>query len=139
MTAPTDQFIEIAKRNQEALVTATRSWIDIMQSIAGAASSNGTPVVPGVAGLPGVLPYVDGLFDVAEKLLVNQREIAQQWVGAAVRTTEVVTDQAVRATKSVSQHTVNGIEAAVDNGTEAARATGERAVSSVRAAQPSKR
>ena len=116
MTAPTDQFIDIAKRSQEAFTTATRTWVDFLQSFNGnVASSEGS--------VPNLLPYVDGLFDVAEKLLSNQREIAQHWVDAAVRTTEAVTEQAVRATKSVSAHAANGTEAAISNGSDALRAT----------------
>lgn len=116
MTAPTDQYVDITKRSQDAFSTVTRTWVDFMQSITGNVAAGDSPV-------PNVLPYVDGLFDVAEKLLANQREIAHQWLDAAQRTTEAVTEQAVRATKSVSAHAANGAEAAGDNGSEALRAT----------------
>ncbi len=130
MTAPTDQFTDIAKRSQDAFTTVTRTWLDLVQSVAGPTDTSG----PGASPVPNVLPYVDGLFDVAEKFLSNQRVLAHQWVDAAMRTTEAVTEQAVRATKSVSAHSANGAEAAVDNTADAVRATGEQAASSARAA-----
>ena len=130
MTAPTDQFVDIARRSQDAFSTVVRTWIDSMQSLTGNVGS-------GEASVPDVQPYVDGLFDVAERLLSSQREFAHQWVNAAVRAGEAVTEQAARAAKSVSGPAANGTEAGteavLDNGAEAVRAAGERAASSARA------
>lgn len=134
MTAPTDQFIDIAKRSQDAFNTVTRTWVDLVQSFANNAVPGDTSG-PGASPVPNVLPYVDGLFDVAEKLLSNQRVIVHQWVDAAQRTTGAVTEQAVRATRSVSADAADGAEAAVDNTTEAVQASGEQAASSARAAR----
>ena len=132
MTAPTDQFtdqfMDIARRNQDAFNTVARTWIDSIQSMTGNVAS-------GEASAPDVRPYVDGLFDVAEKLLSNQREFAHQWINAAVRATDAVTEQAARAAQSVSGPTANGAETVVKNGAQAVRAGGERAASSARAAR----
>ena len=39
MTAPTDQFVDIANRSQEAVTTAVHDWADTVQSFAGKLTS----------------------------------------------------------------------------------------------------
>jgi hypothetical protein len=134
MTASIDQFTDITRRSQEAWTTATRLWVDYVQSMtdtvasSDTAASNATPTAS-------VQRYLDGFFDIADKMLSDQREFAQHWISATVRAGAAVTEQAVRATKSVSAHTANGAEAVISNGAEAARATGEQAASSARTAR----
>jgi ElaB/YqjD/DUF883 family membrane-anchored ribosome-binding protein len=112
MTAPTDQFIDIAKCNQDAFNSVTRTWIDSIQSMTGNVGS-------GETAASNVHPYLDSLFDVAEKLLSNQRKFAHQWINAAVRATEAVTEQAARAAQSVSQPTANHTDTVVKTGAQA--------------------
>ena len=134
MTASIDQFTDITRRSQEAWTTAARLWVDYVQSMTDTvASSDG--VAPKATSTASVQHYVDGVFDIAERLLSDQREFAQHWINATVRAGAAVTEQAVRATKSVSAHTANGAEAVITHGAEAARATGEHAASSVRTAR----
>jgi methyl-accepting chemotaxis protein len=127
MTAPTDQFVDIANRSQEAVTSAVRTWADTVQSFAGRLTS-------GQSQLPDLQGVVDQYFDFAEKVLANQRQFAQQWASATSKATESVTEQAQRATQSVA-HTANGAEAVVDNASETARVAGEKAASTARAAR----
>ena len=128
MTAPTDQFVDIAKRSQEAVTTAVQTWADTVQGFASKLTSGPTQ-------LPDLQSIVEQYFDFAEKVLANQREFAQQWASAASKATEAVTEQAQRATQSVAAHTANGAEAVVNNVTETAKVAGEKAASTARAAR----
>jgi hypothetical protein len=128
MTAPTDQFVDIANRSQEAVTSAVQTWADTVQSFASKVTTT-----PGQ--LPDLPSVVETYFDFVEKVLANQREFAQQWASAATKATEAVTEQAQRATQSVTSHTVNGTEAVVDNATETVKVAGEKAASTARAAR----
>ena len=128
MTAPTDQFVDIANRSQEAVTSAVQTWADTVQSFA-------SKVTAGQGQLPDLPSVVETYFDFVEKVLANQREFAQQWASAATKATEAVTEQAQRATQSVTAHTVNGTEAVVDNATETVKVAGEKAASTARAAR----
>lgn len=128
MTAPTDQFVDIANRSQEAVTTAVRTWTDSVQSLT-------SKMTAGQGQLPDLNGAVEQYFDFAAKVLASQREFAQQWASATVKASEAVTEQTQRATQSVAAHTVNGTEAVVDNATETARVAGEKAASTARAAR----
>ena len=128
MTAPTDQFVDIANRSQEAVTTAVRTWSDTVQSFASRLTS-------GQSQLPDLPGVVDQYFDFVEKVLAGQREFAQQWVSATVKASEAVTEQTQRATQSVTAHTANGAEAVVDNAAETARVATEQTATTVRAAR----
>jgi len=128
MTAPTDQFVDIANRGQEAVTTAVRTWTDTVQSFASKLTAGQSPVTD----LQGV---VDQYFDFAEKVLANQREFANQWASATAKASEAVTEQAQRATQSVAAHAKNGAEAVVNSATETAKVAGEKAASTARAAR----
>ena len=128
MTTPTDQFVDIANRSQEAVTTAVRTWADTVQSFA-------SKLTAGQSQLPDLSSVVDQYFDLAEKVLANQRELAQQWASATLKATEAVTEQAQRATQSVTAHTANGTEAVVDNAAETARVASEQAASTLRTAR----
>jgi hypothetical protein len=128
MTAPTDQFVDIANRSQEAVTTAVRTWTDSVQSFA-------SKLTGGQGQLPDLQGVVEQYFDFAEKVLANQREFATQWATATTKASEAVTEQAQRATQSVAAHTANGTEAVVNNVTETAKAAGEKAAATARAAR----
>jgi hypothetical protein len=128
MTAPTDQFVDIANRSQEAVTTAVQTWTDSIQSFA-------SKLTAGQGQLPDLQGAVEQYFDFAEKVLANQREFAQQWASAAVKASSAVTEQAQRATQSVAAHTANGTEAVVDSATDTARVAGEKAAATARAAR----
>ena len=128
MTTPTDQFVDIANRSQEAVTTAVRTWADTAQSFASKLTARQSQ-------LPDLSSVVNQYFDLAEKVLANQRELAQQWASATLKATEAVTEQAQRATQSVTAHTANGTGAVVDNAAETARVASEKAASTLRAAR----
>ena len=117
MTAPTDQFVDIAKRSQEAVTTAVRNWADSVQSFAG-------NLTTGQHQLPDPLSVVDGYFDFAEKVLATQRRFASEWVSASVKAGETVHEQVTKATETVTAQTVNGTEQAAAQATETAREGG---------------
>jgi hypothetical protein len=87
MTAPTDQFAEIAERSQEAVTTAVRNWTDAVQSFTGSRPT-----------LPDAQTVVDTYFDFAEKALAKQRELAQQAVAAGVKAVRSVSEQSAKVT-----------------------------------------
>jgi hypothetical protein len=128
MTAPTDQFVDIAKRSQEAVTTAVRSWADSVQSIAG-------NLTAGQAQLPDPQSVVNTYFDFAEKVLSNQRQLASQFVSASVKAGETVQEQVSKVTEQVTAQTVNGTEAAAAKATEATEATVTKAATTARAAR----
>lgn len=128
MSAPTDQFVDIANRSQEAVTAAVRTWTDTVQSFA-------SKLTAGQGQLPDLQGVVDQYFDFAEKVLANQREFASQWASATAKASEAVTEQAQRATQSVTAHAANGAEAVVDNATSTARVAGEKSASTARAAR----
>ena len=123
MTAPTDHFIDMTKRSQDAFTTVARTWADSMQSIAGA-------VLPADVPVPSVQPYLDGFFDLAERMLSEQRDLAHHWINAALRATEVMTEQATRASRTVSHELADETETVID---DSAQATGEQAAQATEA------
>ena len=127
MTTPTDQFVDIANRSQEAVTTAVRTWADTVQSFA-------SKLTAGQSQLPDLSSVVDQYFDLAEKVLANQRELAQQWASGAVKASTAVTEQAQRATESAAAHTANGTETVVGDAAETARLATEKAAAEARAA-----
>lgn len=90
MTAPNDQFVDIANRSQEAVTTAVRTWTDAVQSLSG-----------NQPALPDARQLVDTYFDFAEKALSFQRDAARQAVDAGVKAAEAVKDQASKVTAQV--------------------------------------
>ena len=124
MTAPTDQFVDIAKRSQEAVTTAVRTWADSFQSLAG-------NLTTGQAQLPDPQGVVDGYFDFAEKVLATQRRLASEFVSVSVKAGETMQEQVSKATESVTAQAVNGTEQAVAQATE----TTQKAAATARAAR----
>ena len=120
MTAPTDQFVDIAKRSQEAVTTAVRTWADTVQGFAGNLNA-------GQAQLPDAQTVVDTYFDFAEKVLANQRQLASQFVAASVKAGESVQQQASQVTDQVTAQTVNGTETVAEQASEATTRTARAA------------
>jgi hypothetical protein len=120
MTAPTDQFVDIAKRSQEAVSTAVRSWADSVQNFAGHLGT-------GQGQLPNPQSVIDTYFDFAEKVLANQRQLATQFVSASVKAGETVQEQVSKVTEQVTAQTVNGADAAADKVAGATEATARTA------------
>jgi hypothetical protein len=124
MTAPRDQFGNIVNQSQDAVTSAINTWASTVQTFAGKA---------GQAQLPGLPGVVDHYFAFAETVLANQRQLAHQWVSAAAQASGSATEQAQRATRTVSARTVDATEAVVDNATETARVAGDTTAVTTRA------
>ena len=119
MTAPTDQFVDIAKRSQEAVTTAVRTWADSVHSLTGLGA--------GQAQLPDPQSVVDTYFDFVEKVLANQRRLASQFVSASVKAGETVQEQVSKVTEQVTAQTVNGAQTAAAQAEEAVEKTARAA------------
>jgi hypothetical protein len=107
MTAPTEQIFDLTRRGQEAVATAVRTWADAVQSATGS-FAGGPDKLPDLRAF--VDSSVDQAFDVAEKVLAAQRQLAHTVLAASAQATEAVTEQAVRTAKQVSTQTVTAAE-----------------------------
>jgi len=114
MTAPTDQFVDIAKRGQEAVSTAVRTWTDTVQSFAGGLTG-------GQPKLPEAHAIVEQYYDFVQQLLDNQRKFTLTVLAASTQAAESVTEQATRAAETVKAHTLHATDAAGERATQAAR------------------
>ena len=123
MTAPTEQIFDLTRRGQEAVATAVRTWADAVQSATGS-FAGGPDKLPDLRAF--VDSSVDQAFDVAEKVLSAQRQLAHTVLAASAQATEAVTEQAVRTAKQVSTQTVSAAEnvaEAAESANGAAKAT----------------
>src|ERR671914_2819830 len=105
MTAPTEQIFDLTRRGQEAVATAVRTWADAVQGAPGSFTAGGPDKLPDVRAF--VDSSVDQAFDVAEKVLAAQRQLAHTILAAGAQATEAVTEQATRTAQQVSAQTVN--------------------------------
>lgn len=113
MTAPTDQFVDIAKRSQEAVTAAVRTWSDTVQSFAG--------TFTGGQKLPDAQAVVDQYFDFAQQILDNQRKFTLSVLTASTQAAENVTEQAARTAESVKAHTLHATEVTTEQVSQATR------------------
>ena len=120
MTAPTDQFVDIAKRSQEAVNAAVRTWADSVQNLTGNLNA-------GQSQLPDPQSVVDTYFDFAEKVLANQRQLASQFVSATVAAGESVQEQVGKVSDQATSQAVNGTETAAQEAADAAARTAHAA------------
>jgi hypothetical protein len=118
MTAPQNQFATIATQSQEAVTAAVNTWADTVQSFAGRT---------GPAQVPDLTSAVEQYFSFAEKVLADQRQLARQWVSAAVQTTSVLTEQAQRTADAQTTRVADATEEAVGHTAEATRAAADAA------------
>ena len=126
MTAPTEQILDLTRRGQEAVATAVRTWADAVQSATGSFAAGGPDKLPDLRAF--VDSSVDQAFDVVEKVLAAQRQLAHTVLAASAQATDAVSEQAVRTAQKVSAQTVN----AADSVAEAAEA-GDGAAKAARA------
>jgi hypothetical protein len=128
MSAPTDQFIEIANRTQEAVTTAVRTWADTVQTFTGSVTGS-RPSLPNAQGA------VDRYFDFAEQLLESQRRIAKTVLTASAQAAETVTEQAARTAETVAQRTASATETAVNKAADVSKTAAEQTSTTARAAR----
>ncbi|GAA1202362.1 hypothetical protein [Pseudonocardia alaniniphila] len=128
MSAPTDQFIEIANRTQEAVTTAVRTWADTVQTFTGSVTGS-RPSLPNAQGA------VDRYFDFAEQILESQRRIAKTVLTAGAQAAETMTEQAARTAETVAQRTASATETAVNKAADVGKAAAEQTTATARAAR----
>jgi hypothetical protein len=128
MSAPTDQFIEIANRTQEAVTTAVRTWADTVHTFTGSVTGS-RPSLPNAQGA------VDRYFDFAEQLLESQRRIAKTVLTVGAQAAETVTEQAARTAETVAQRTAGAGESAVDKAAAVSKTAAEQTTTTARAAR----
>jgi class 3 adenylate cyclase len=83
VNSPTVQFVENARRGQEAVTTAVHTWSDAVQNYAGTLYTGPFP-------LPNAHAAVNAAFDLATQLLAQQREFANTLLDAGTRTGEAI-------------------------------------------------
>ncbi|MET0189503.1 hypothetical protein EV383_2220 [Pseudonocardia sediminis] len=127
MTASTDQFVDIAKRSQEAVTDSLRTWTETVQGFAGQFTGGTRPQ------LPDTTVAVDRVFDFAEQMLAQQRELTKTVVGASRNAVETMTEQAAKAAESVTEH-VSHAAGTADQATKDAAEKAAGAARSTRAA-----
>jgi hypothetical protein len=89
MTAPTDQFTQLAHRGQEAFsAAAVRTWQNTLRAYPGA--------IPSTEALPDVDATVDATFDLAARVLDGQREFTKAFVSVATQSFKAITEQATQ-------------------------------------------
>jgi BMFP domain-containing protein YqiC len=116
MTAPKDQFTQIARQGQDAIANAMRTWTESVQSMMG----SGTPAQ---SGLPSPQQILDNVFDFAEHMLASQREFAKHLLAAGMEANDAATGKAREAVESMSAHTVAATDAATERTVNTAQAT----------------
>jgi hypothetical protein len=124
MTAPTEQILDLTRRGQEAVATAVRTWADAVQSASGSFAAGGPDKLPDLRAF--VDSSVDQAFDVVERVLAAQRQLAHTVLAAGAQATDAVTEQAVRTAQKVSEQTVSAAESVAD-ATEASAETAKPA------------
>ena len=120
MTAPQDQFTDVARHGQEAITTALRMWTENLQSMIGGSTS-------AQSGLPSPQQVVDNVFDFAEQLLASQREFATRVLAAGTEANDAATSKARDAVESMNAHTLTATDAAREKVVDTSRAGDGRA------------
>ena len=120
MTAPTDQFVDIAKRSQDVMTESVKTWFETMQGFAGQFSGNGRPQLPD-AGVT-----VDRMFDFAEQVLGQQREFAKTVVGASQHAVDTWTELAAKVAEQVTDNAVHNTERAAESAQKATDSAAEK-------------
>ena len=114
MTAPQDQFTQVARQGQDAIATAMRTWTESVQSMLGSGTS-------AQSGLPSPQQVLDNVFDFAEQLLASQREFAKHVLAAGMEANTAAASKARDAMELMNAHTT----AATDGTTEKVVDTGQ--------------
>lgn len=95
MTAPTDQFAQLAHRGQEAFSATVRAWQNTLRSYPGA--------IPSTEALPDVDATVDAAFDLAARVLDGQREFTKALVSVATQSFKTITEQATQVAEQAAR------------------------------------
>jgi hypothetical protein len=88
VAAPTDQFTQLAHRSQEAFSAAARAWQNTLRSYPGA--------TPSTEAMRDINATGDAAFDLAARVLADQREFTKALVSVATMSFKTITEQATQ-------------------------------------------
>jgi hypothetical protein len=88
MTVSTDQFNQLAHRGQEAFSSAIRAWQNTLISYPAA--------IPSTEALADADATVDAAYDLAARLLADQREFTKALVSVATQSFTTIAEQATQ-------------------------------------------
>jgi hypothetical protein len=94
MSAPTEQFADYAKRGQEAVTSAVRTWANTVQDYAGTFTGQRPTSADAHAALDTAF---DATLDVVQKIVDGQRQVARTLLDAGVQVVDVIGEQANKA------------------------------------------
>jgi hypothetical protein len=117
MTAPQDQFTQVARQGQDAIASAMRTWTESVQSMLGSGTS-------AQSGLPSPQQILDNVFDFAEQLLASQRAFATRVLAVGLEANDAATGKAREAVESLSAHTVAATQSATEKTVNTVQAAG---------------
>ena len=92
MTTIQEQYTEIVKQSQEAVLIAVDTWTKTVQDAYGQLPTAGLPVDPN--------QVIDQVFDFAGKLLVVQRDFAKNLVQTSTSVAENLRQSATRTAEA---------------------------------------
>lgn len=121
MSAPTEQFVDIAKRGQDLVAESVRSWTDTVQGFAGQFTDGTRPQFPDAGAA------VDRVFDFYEQVLDQQRELTKTVLGAGRSAVDQWTEQASKAAEAVTRNASRNAESVVDSTADGAQKTARAA------------
>jgi hypothetical protein len=119
MNGPTDQFVHLAHRSQDAVTTAVRTWSEAVQNYGSSLASSQFP-------LPNPQAAVDATFDLITQVLTQQREFATAMLDAGTEAGEAFAHAGEAITKAGTEAREAVTKAATDAG-EAVTRTAEKA------------
>jgi hypothetical protein len=94
MSAPTEQFADYAKRGQEAVTSAVKTWANTVQDYAGTFTGQRPTSADAHAALDTAF---DATLDVVQKIVDGQRQVARTLLDAGVQVVDVIGEQANKA------------------------------------------
>jgi hypothetical protein len=106
MTAPTDQFVTIAQRGQEATTAAVRTWTESLKTYAQHYSAENPLPRP-----TEVHTVVDAWFDLTARLLDEQRAFVSTLVDTATEATNAMQNQTRAVLEPVAEAAATAAEA----------------------------
>ena len=95
MTAIQEQYTEIVKQSQEAVLTAVETWTKTVQDAFGQLPAATVPVDPN--------QLIDQVYDFGANLLAAQRDFAKNLVHTSTSVAETLRQGATRTAEAASQ------------------------------------
>ncbi|MEN3300846.1 hypothetical protein [Pseudonocardia sp.] len=106
MSAPTEQFADYAKRGQEAVTSAVKTWADTVQDYAGPFTGHRPTSADAHAALDTAF---DTTLDVVQKIVAGQRQVARTLLDAGVQVVELIGEQANKAATKATETVTDAV------------------------------